>query len=210
VVPRPGRSDVPPVFAHGQLRLYLLALLEQRPMHGYEVITALSDRFGGTYRPSAGTIYPRLAQLEEDGLVRRTDVERRSTYELTDAGRRELEDRRGELAALEQGIAETVRDRAARVRDDVRGTMSGLRAELAAAAQEARATAPPRTSPVRDARSTSHVRFTEADALLRRFRDDVRAELRRADTAGRLEDLTVETLRTVLDSALSAVRQTVR
>ena len=133
---------MPPVFAHGQLRLYLLALLEQRPMHGYEVITALSDRFGGTYRPSAGTIYPRLAQLEEDGLVRRTDVDRRSTYELTDAGRQELEARRGELAALEQGIAETVRDRAARVRDDVRGTMSGLRAELAAAAQEARAAAP--------------------------------------------------------------------
>ena len=133
---------MPPVFAHGQLRLYLLALLEQRPMHGYEVITALSDRFGGTYRPSAGTIYPRLAQLEEDGLVRRTDVDRRSTYELTDAGRRELEERRGELAALEHGIAETVRDRAARVREDVRGTMSGLRAELAAAAQEARATAP--------------------------------------------------------------------
>ena len=90
---------MPPVFAHGQLRLYLLALLEQRPMHGYEVITALSDRFGGTYRPSAGTIYPRLAQLEEDGLVRRTDVDRRSTYELTDAGRQELEARRGDLAA---------------------------------------------------------------------------------------------------------------
>ena len=140
---------MPPVFAHGQLRLYLLALLEQRPMHGYEVITALSDRFGGTYRPSAGTIYPRLAQLEEDGLVRRTDDDRRSTYELTDAGHRELEERRGELAALEQGIAETVRDRAARVRDDVRGTMSGLRAELAAAAQEARAARPAATGPSR-------------------------------------------------------------
>jgi DNA-binding PadR family transcriptional regulator len=201
---------VPPVFAHGQLRLYLLALLEQRSMHGYEVMTALSDRFGGTYRPSAGTIYPRLAQLEEDGLVLRTDVDRRSTYELTDAGLDELENRRGELAALEQGIAETVRDRAARVRDDVRGTMSGLRAELAAAAQEARATAPPGTAGGRTARSSSHVRYTEADGLLRRFRDDVRAELRRADTAGRLEDLAVETLRTVLDSTLSAVRQTLR
>ncbi|HET6967935.1 MAG TPA: PadR family transcriptional regulator [Ornithinibacter sp.] len=201
---------MPPVFAHGQLRLYLLALLEQRPMHGYEVITALSDRFGGTYRPSAGTIYPRLAQLEEDGLVRRTDVERRSTYELTDAGRMELDERRGELAALEEGIADTVRDRAARVRDDVRGTMSGLRAELAAAAQEARASAPPGSSGGRDPRSSSHVRLTEADALLRRFRDDLRIELRRADAGGRLEDLTVETLRTVLDSALSAVRQTMR
>jgi hypothetical protein len=88
--------------------------------------------------------------------------------------------------------------------------MSGLRAELAAAAQEARAAAPASTGANRDPRSRSHVRFTEADALVRRFRDEVRAELRRADTAGRLEDLTVETLRTVLDSALSAVRQTVR
>ena len=202
---------MPPVFAHGQLRLYLLALLEQRPMHGYEVITALSDRFGGTYRPSAGTIYPRLAQLEEDGLVLRTDVERRSTYELTDAGRLELDERRGELAALEDGIADTVRDRAARVRDDVRGSMSGLRAELAAAAQEARASAPASSSTrQRDARSSSHVRLKEADTLLRRFRDEVRIELHRADAAGRLEELTVETLRTVLDSALSAVRQTVR
>jgi DNA-binding PadR family transcriptional regulator len=201
---------MPPVFAHGQLRLYLLALLAQRPMHGYEVITALSDRFGGTYRPSAGTVYPRLARLEEEGLVRRSDGDRRSTYELTDAGRVELEDRSGELAALEEGIAETVRDRAARVRDDVRGTMRGLRAELAAAAQEARAGAPRSAGTPRDARSASHMRFTDADALLRRFRDDVRTELRRADAAGRVEDLTVETLRTVLDSALSAVRQTLR
>ena len=202
---------MPPVFAHGQLRLYLLALLEQRPMHGYELITALSDRFGGTYRPSAGTIYPRLAQLEEDGLVRRTDADRRSTYELTDAGRAEVDERRGELAQLEDGIADTVRDRAARVRDDVRGSMSGLRAELAAAAQEARATAPTRPAQgQRSARASSHVRFSEADALLRRFRDDVRAELRRADAHGGLEELTVETLRTVLDSALGAVRQTLR
>lgn len=201
---------MPPVFAHGQLRLYLLALLEQRPMHGYEVITALSDRFGGTYRPSAGTIYPRLAQLEEDGLVRRTDSDRRTTYALTDAGARELDERRGELAALEDDIADTVRDRAARVRDDVRGTMSGLRAELAAAAQQARADAPRTSASPGGVRSTSHVLFTEADALLRTFRDDLRIELRRADAAGRLEDLTVETLRTVLDSSLAAVRQTLR
>jgi len=179
-------------------------------MHGYEVITALSDRFGGTYRPSAGTIYPRLAQLEEDGLVRRTESDRRSTYELSATGRAELDERRGELAVLEEGIADTVRDRAARVREDVRGSMSGLRAELAAAAQDARAAAPASTGGQRTARSSSHARLTEADALLRRFRDDVRTELRRADAAGRVEELTVETLRTVLDSALAAVRQTMR
>jgi DNA-binding PadR family transcriptional regulator len=201
---------MPPVFQHGQLRLYLLALLEQRPMHGYEVITALSDRFGGTYRPSPGTVYPRLARLEEEGLVRRSEADRRSTYELTDAGRHELDERRGELAALEEGIADTVRERAARVRDDVRTSMNGLRAELAAAAQEARAGAVRHTAPVHDARSASHAHYAEADALLRRFRDEVRAELRRADARASVQQLTVETIRTVLDSALGAVRQTLR
>src|SRR5450756_3091462 len=86
-----GGSLMPPVFAHGQLRLYLLALLESGAKHGYELITALSDRFGGTYRPSPGTIYPRLARLEEEGLVRRTEDGRKTTYALTDAGRRELD-----------------------------------------------------------------------------------------------------------------------
>jgi DNA-binding PadR family transcriptional regulator len=201
---------MPPVFQHGQLRLYLLALLDQRPMHGYEVITALSDRFGGTYRPSAGTIYPRLARLQEEGLVARSDVDRRTTYELTDAGRRELDERRGDLAALEEDIAETVRERATRVRSDVRDSMSGLRAELAAAAQEARAGAVPHTGPVHSDRSASHARYAEADALLGRFRDELRTELRKADARAAIQPLTVETLRTVLDSALGAVRQTLR
>jgi DNA-binding PadR family transcriptional regulator len=91
----------PPVFAHGNLRLYLLALLEEQPRHGYELIQALSDRFGGTYSPSAGTIYPRLAKLEEEGLVTKRTDGRKSVYEITDAGRAELESRRHELDAIE-------------------------------------------------------------------------------------------------------------
>lgn len=197
-----------PVFAHGQLRLYLLSLLEPGPKHGYELITELSDRFGGTYRPSAGTIYPRLARLEEEGLVTRYDEERKSTYALTEAGYAELQARRGDLADLEQGIAETVRERASAVRDDVRGAMRGLRADLAAAAQHARETAAP--SAHGDPHTASHVHRVEAEQLLQKFRDDVRAELRRVDAQGQVERLTVETLRTVLDSALSAVRSTLR
>ncbi len=127
------------VFGHGQLRLYLLSLLENGPRHGYELITALSDRFGGTYRPSAGTVYPRLARLEEEGLVVRTEDGRKTTYRLTDAGRRELDERRADLAAVEADIAATVRDRAGAVRDDVREAMSRLRDELAGAAERARA-----------------------------------------------------------------------
>ena len=195
------------VFAHGQLRLYLLALLESGPKHGYELITALSDRFGGTYRPSAGTVYPRLARLEEEGLVQRVDDGRKGTYALTDAGRQELAARRGDLAALEEDLAETVRSLAERVRDDVRGTMAGLRADLAAAAQEARAAAVPGTPP-HDPRAASRARRAEAEALLHQFRDELRADLRRVDARGRVEQLTVDTIRTVLDSARTAIKAT--
>jgi DNA-binding PadR family transcriptional regulator len=200
-----------PVFAHGQLRLYLLSLLETGPKHGYELMTALTDRFGGTYRPSAGTIYPRLARLEEEGLVERVDTDRKNVYALTAAGRAELEGRRAELGQLEEGIAETVRERAAEVRDDVRGSMRGLRADLAAAAQQARAFAVPHaTTAADDPRLESHVRFMDAEAMLARFRDEIRADLRRADAHAKVEQLTVDTLRTVLDTALAAVRATLR
>ncbi|MET0433100.1 MAG: PadR family transcriptional regulator, partial [Cellulomonas sp.] len=129
------------VFGHGQLRLYLLSLLEAGPRHGYELMRALSDRFGGTYRPSAGTVYPRLARLEEEGLVARTESGRKTLYALTDHGRQEVEAHRAELAALEHELADVVRDLAAQVRAEVAGSMAGMRAEMAAAAQQARAAA---------------------------------------------------------------------
>ena len=73
----------PAVFGHGHLRLYLLFVLDERPMHGYEIIQALSDRFGGTYVPSAGTIYPRLAKLEAEGLVTKQSDGRKTVYAIT-------------------------------------------------------------------------------------------------------------------------------
>src|SRR5690606_15900843 len=79
-----------PVIGHGHLRLYLLSLLSEHPMHGYELIQALSDRFGGTYIPCAGTIYPRLAKLSDEGLVTREADGRKTVYSITDAGRAEL------------------------------------------------------------------------------------------------------------------------
>ncbi len=200
-----------PVFAHGQLRLYLLAMLESGPRHGYELIQALSDRFGGTYRPSAGTVYPRLARLEAEGLVERTESGRKTTYALTAAGREELAARQSDLADLEADISDSVRDRAAQVREDARVAMTGLRADLAAAAQEARATARPGRSGVTDdQRTASHTRRVEIETMLRRFTDDVRADLRRADADAAVPSLAVDTVRTVLDSARQAVRATLR
>ncbi|MFH9860265.1 helix-turn-helix transcriptional regulator [Streptomyces sp. NPDC017202] len=129
---------MPPVFAHGRLRLYLLKLLDEAPRHGYEVIRLLEERFQGLYAPSAGTVYPRLAKLEAEGLVTHTSEGGRKVYAITDAGRAELADRSGELADLELEIRESVAELAAEIRADVRGAAGELRREMRAAASEAR------------------------------------------------------------------------
>ncbi|MEV5956640.1 PadR family transcriptional regulator [Streptomyces sp. NPDC051987] len=129
---------MPPVFAHGRLRLYLLKLLDEAPRHGYEVIRLLEERFQGLYAPSAGTVYPRLAKLEAEGLVTHTTEGGRKVYAITDAGRAELADRSGELADLELEIRESVAELAAEIRADVRGAAGDLRREVRAAASEAR------------------------------------------------------------------------
>ncbi|OLZ62678.1 PadR family transcriptional regulator [Streptomyces sp. IMTB 2501] len=129
---------MPPVFAHGRLRLYLLKLLDEAPRHGYEVIRLLEERFQGLYAPSAGTVYPRLAKLEAEGLVRHTTEGGRKVYAITDAGRAELADRSGELADLELEIRESVAELAAEIKADVRGAAGDLRREMRAAASEAR------------------------------------------------------------------------
>ena len=132
-----------PVFAHGQLRLYLLALLDDGPRHGYEVIQDLEQRFNGLYSPSAGTVYPRLAKLEEEGLVERGDEGRKAVYRITDAGRAEVRARQDDLAHLQVDLDNSVRQLAQEVRSRVRGETSDLRAELREAAREARRTATP-------------------------------------------------------------------
>ena len=125
---------MPPVFAHGRLRLYLLKLLDEAPRHGYEVIRLLEERFQGLYAPSAGTVYPRLAKLEAEGLVTHATEGGRKVYSITDAGRAELAGSSGELADLELEIRESVSELAAEIRDDVRGAAGKLRSEMRAAA----------------------------------------------------------------------------
>ncbi|MFE6909458.1 PadR family transcriptional regulator [Streptomyces erythrochromogenes] len=125
---------MPPVFAHGRLRLYLLKLLDEAPRHGYEVIRLLEERFQGLYAPSAGTVYPRLSKLEAEGLVTYATEGGRKVYSITEAGRAELADRSGELADLELEIRDSVSELAAEIRSDVRGAAGDLRREMRAAA----------------------------------------------------------------------------
>jgi DNA-binding PadR family transcriptional regulator len=129
---------VSPVFRHGRLRLYLLKLLDEAPRHGYEVIRLLQDRFLGVYAPSPGTIYPRLARLEEDGLVTHEEVDGKKIYSITDKGREEIRTRLGELADLEDELTESLRDVAREISEDVRDTVRSIREEFASAAREFR------------------------------------------------------------------------
>ena len=189
----------PSVFGHGHLRLYLLRLLADRPMHGYEIIQALTDQSGGTYAPSAGTIYPRLGKLEEEGLVTKEADGRKTVYAITDAGRAELDVREPELAGIESEFTDSVRRLADEVRASVNDAMRTLKADLAAAAREARAEAPAtehdgaerRTG---DPRAESRARLHEAEAALTEFRGEMREELRAAVAAGALGADVVETL----------------
>lgn len=135
-----------PVFGHGQLRLYLLALLDDGPRHGYEVMRDLEERFHGLYSPSAGTVYPRLAKLEEEGLVERTSNGRKTTYSLTEQGRAEVAARSEEMGDLEQDLDRSAHELAQEVRSRVHGQSSDLRSELKAAAKAARRSATPISS----------------------------------------------------------------
>lgn len=126
------------IFGHGRLRLYLLKLLDESPRHGYEIISLLRDRFLGVYSPSPGTIYPRLARLEEEGLVTHEEVNGRKVYRLTDAGREELNRRTEDISALERDLIDSAHEIARAVKRDVRDTITTLREELKGAAYEAR------------------------------------------------------------------------
>jgi DNA-binding PadR family transcriptional regulator len=199
---------VSPVFAHGHLRLYLLSLLAERPMHGYELIQELGDRFGGTYIPSAGTIYPRLGKLEEDRLVTKSADGRKTVYEITDAGRAELESRRGELDGIENDVTDSVRRLADEVRASVTDAMKTLRADLAAAAREA--TQETRTAGRSTKSEPQRVMVTsqlhEAEAIVEDFRHQLRTDLRTMAAKGGVPDGVAELLRSQLAAVRAAVR----
>ena len=77
-------------FGPGEVRLAILSLLTDGPRHGYELMKMLAQRSGGIYRASAGTIYPTLQQLEDEGLIAAEAQEGKRVFRITDEGRREL------------------------------------------------------------------------------------------------------------------------
>jgi DNA-binding PadR family transcriptional regulator len=200
------------VFAHGGLRLYLLLLLDDEPRHGYELIRLLEDRFMGMYTPSAGTIYPRLAALEEDGLVEHELVDGRKVYRLTAAGQAELEDRRDEIGAIAAEAVQSARELAREIRDEVRSSVRDLRRELKDAVRDVRREERRATKEVvragRDVLRAERVdqRDTgrEIRDVVRSLRSDLEAFVTDVVTAARRHHLDAERLRLVSEALLEA------
>ncbi|HEX7131447.1 MAG TPA: PadR family transcriptional regulator [Iamia sp.] len=109
----------------GDVRAAILALLTERPMHGYEIIGELEQRTEGAWRPSPGSVYPTLQMMEEEGLVVAEETDGKRRFGLTDAGKTEAETREGptpwEALLVDSG------DEALNLREAMGSTMQALK-----------------------------------------------------------------------------------
>jgi DNA-binding PadR family transcriptional regulator len=83
----------------GDVRAAVLALLNEQPMNGYQIIQEIKQRSGGLWQPSSGSVYPALQQLEDEGLVQAGEHEGRRAFSLTEAGRTYVQEHPDEMAA---------------------------------------------------------------------------------------------------------------
>jgi DNA-binding PadR family transcriptional regulator len=81
----------------GDFKVIVLSVLQDRPMHGYEITRVIQEESHGMYRPSAGAVYPALKILLKKGMVKVTSSERRKVYRITPAGKKLLRERHAEL-----------------------------------------------------------------------------------------------------------------
>ena len=130
--PGPGRRRAP----RGNVRNAVLALLAEEPLHGYAVIGLLAERSGGLWRPSPGSVYPVLAQLQEEGLVTAEEADGRKVFALTDAGRAHVAEHADELREPWTAAESRHRDRAVTLFDTMRGLGGAVR-EVARGGTEA-------------------------------------------------------------------------
>jgi DNA-binding PadR family transcriptional regulator len=94
----------------GDVRSAVLALVAEQPRHGYEIIQEIGERTGGVWRPSPGSIYPTVSQLEDEGLVRIEQADGRRVVHLTEAGTGYVNEHRAELDAVWEAVGRDVDD----------------------------------------------------------------------------------------------------
>jgi DNA-binding PadR family transcriptional regulator len=98
------------MFESGEVKYVILRLLKEKPRHGYEIMRALEEKMGGCYTPSAGTVYPTLQLLEDQGYIRAVETEGKKVYHMTPEGEKFLAEHRDILDDILERIRDTVRD----------------------------------------------------------------------------------------------------
>ena len=93
-------------FERGDLKFAILALIDEKPMHGYEVMQALEEQSRGCYKASAGSVYPTLQLLEDQGYLKAEDREGKKVYAITEAGRDYLEKNRSHVDDIFDRVSE--------------------------------------------------------------------------------------------------------
>jgi DNA-binding PadR family transcriptional regulator len=96
----------------GDIRTAALLLLAEEPRNGYQIMQEVQERSDGVWRPSPGSVYPALQQLEDEGLIRSQESDGRKLFALTDAGRDYLKDRGEDKAAPWEQMSGDVSDQA--------------------------------------------------------------------------------------------------
>ena len=102
-----------PKARRGDVRAAALVLLAEGPRNGYQLIQEIESRSGGLWRPSPGSMYPVLQQLEDEGLVRPEGQEGRRVFQLTDEGKAYVEEHAGELGTPWEAVADSYGENAA-------------------------------------------------------------------------------------------------
>ena len=105
-----GEQHRGPRARRGDVRAAILDVLQGEPLNGYQVISAISERTGGAWKPSPGSVYPTISQLEDEGLVEADDERGRRTLRLTDAGREYVAANADELDGVWKPFAELRND----------------------------------------------------------------------------------------------------
>lgn len=107
------------MFESGEMKFVILRVIKEKPRHGYEIIKALEEQMSGCYTPSAGTVYPTLQLLEDQGYVKVVETEGKKIYHITPEGEAFLEANRS-----------TLDDILGRVKDAMHGFAGGSMADL--------------------------------------------------------------------------------
>jgi DNA-binding PadR family transcriptional regulator len=110
----------------GDIRTAALLLLAEEPRNGYQIMQEVEERSEGEWRPSPGSVYPALAQLEDEGLIRTEEVDGRKLFALTDAGRKLLEERGTDRPAPWEQMSGEITDEVVEIRRLVRDAMSAF------------------------------------------------------------------------------------